>query len=165
MAEVWGSLKWDDDDLTPGNSKDGGLHNNLYDSDGKLKGAASFIPGDKSDRGSERQPANPRGKDVEQRRDRAKDQVVEFVADVVHDALVGLADEATPHVKRFLDEKVVPAIKTRSSEAGREAGLLLGAKARPLIERQRERMTARKTQKSGSRHPIVVEGTVVDPGQ
>lgn len=165
MARISGFFEWDDDNLTPGNKKEGGLSGNLFDGDGKLKGNARFIPQDKSDRVSERQPVNPRGEKVERRRDRAKEQVVEFVADVVHDAFVDLVDEATPHVKRFLDEKVVPAIKARSSEAAREASLLLGDKARPLIERQRAKMTARKAQKAGSKHPIVVEGTVVDSGQ
>lgn len=39
-----GHYEWDDDHLTPGPKKEGGLHQNLFDSEGKLKGSARFIP-------------------------------------------------------------------------------------------------------------------------
>lgn len=44
MPKQHGSIEWDDDDLTPGKKKEGGLHQNLFDKDGKLKGSARFIP-------------------------------------------------------------------------------------------------------------------------
>lgn len=43
MVEIKGRYVFDDGDLTPGNKKEGGLHQNLY-KDGKLVGNARFIP-------------------------------------------------------------------------------------------------------------------------
>ncbi len=43
MASIKRRYEYDDDDLTPG-KKEGGLHQNLFDSEGNLKGSASFIP-------------------------------------------------------------------------------------------------------------------------
>ena len=44
MASIKGRYEYDDDDLTPGKKKEGGLHQNLFDSEGNLKGSARFIP-------------------------------------------------------------------------------------------------------------------------
>ena len=49
MGSIKGHYEWDDDHLTPGQKKEGGLHQNLFDSEGKLKGSARFIPEDGSD--------------------------------------------------------------------------------------------------------------------
>ncbi|MGO1539840.1 MAG: hypothetical protein ACTHW3_10775 [Leucobacter sp.] len=46
MGRIPGYYEWDDDDLTPGQKKEGGLHQNLFDDEGKLKGSARFIPSD-----------------------------------------------------------------------------------------------------------------------
>jgi hypothetical protein len=45
MVEIQGTLRYPDG-LTPGQSRDGGLSENLYDSQGKLKGHATFSPDD-----------------------------------------------------------------------------------------------------------------------
>lgn len=47
MRRIRGFYEYDDDDLTPGKKKEGGLHQNLYNSDGDLKGNARFIPDEK----------------------------------------------------------------------------------------------------------------------
>jgi len=44
VGRIKGHYEWDNDDLAPGHKKEGGLHQNLFDSDGKLKGNARFIP-------------------------------------------------------------------------------------------------------------------------
>lgn len=49
MGRISGYYEWDDDHLTPGQKKEGGLHQNLFDADGKLKGSARFIPDDGDD--------------------------------------------------------------------------------------------------------------------
>lgn len=46
MVSIRGSYEYDDDDLTPRKKKEGGLHQNLFDGDGNLKGSARFIPDD-----------------------------------------------------------------------------------------------------------------------
>ncbi|MFJ4337916.1 hypothetical protein [Streptomyces sp. NPDC088915] len=45
MVSIRGSFEYPDG-LTPGQSKDGGLHQNLYDDEGSLAGHGRFIPGD-----------------------------------------------------------------------------------------------------------------------
>ena len=49
MGRIKGHYEWDDDDLTPGRKKEGGLHQNLFDGEGNLKGSARFIPDDGTD--------------------------------------------------------------------------------------------------------------------
>lgn len=44
MVEIRGRYVYDDASLTPGASKDGGLHQNLFDQDGHLAANARFIP-------------------------------------------------------------------------------------------------------------------------
>jgi hypothetical protein len=44
MAKIKGYMEWDNDSLTPGNKREGGLHQNLYDDEGNLKGSARFVP-------------------------------------------------------------------------------------------------------------------------
>ena len=44
MGIIKGHYEWDDDNLAPGQKKEGGLHQNLFDKDGKLKGNARFVP-------------------------------------------------------------------------------------------------------------------------
>lgn len=46
MGRIKGYYEWDDDELSPGQKKEGGLHQNLFDSEGKLKGSARFVPDD-----------------------------------------------------------------------------------------------------------------------
>lgn len=49
MGRIKGYYEWDDDQLSPGQKKEGGLHQNLFDSGGKLKGSARFVPDDGDD--------------------------------------------------------------------------------------------------------------------
>ena len=46
MERIRGHYEWDDDELIPGRKREGGLHQNLYDGDGNLKGSARFVPDD-----------------------------------------------------------------------------------------------------------------------
>lgn len=49
MGRIKGYYEWDDDDLTPGQKSEGGLHQNLFDEEGKLRGNARFVPDDGDD--------------------------------------------------------------------------------------------------------------------
>lgn len=49
MGRIKGYYEWDDDGLSPGQKKEGGLHQNLFDSEGKLRGSARFVPADGDD--------------------------------------------------------------------------------------------------------------------
>ncbi|WP_415973800.1 hypothetical protein [Rhodococcus sp. 077-4] len=171
MGEMWGSLKWDDDNLTPGKSKDGGHHNNLYDSDGKLKGAASFIPGDKPDPGTPKQSVDKPGtKGQKPPPDPGlaaliKGEVADILGEIVKDAAKTLVVEATPHAKKLWNEKGRPALEAKRAEAAHEAKVLWNEKAMPVIDRQVgrriEKIAARKKPKVVAMQPRIIEGEVV----
>lgn len=76
-----------------------------------------------------------------------------------------LVEEAKPHAKKMWEEQALPAIKERTAAAAHDASAAIGEKARPLIERQREKVAVRRAQKAAAKEPIVVEGTIVDPGR
>jgi hypothetical protein len=44
MGRIKGHYEWDDDDLTPGHKKEGGLHQNLFDSEGNPRAALGSSP-------------------------------------------------------------------------------------------------------------------------
>lgn len=171
MVSIKGRYEYDDDDLTPGKKKEGGLHQNLYDRDGNLKANARFIPDVEQDDNPDPvviyQPVNVYDKEFERRRARelrrAREQ--EEIAELLADLVKILVAEATPHAKRLWREKARPAIEARRAEATHDAKLLWHEKARPVIEARRARKAARKTRKAAARQPIVVEATVVDTGQ
>lgn len=171
MVSIKGRYEYDDDDLTPGKKKEGGLHQNLYDRDGNLKANARFIPDVEQDDNPDPvmiyQPVNVYDKEFERRRARelrrAREQ--EEIAELLADLVKILVAEATPHAKRLWREKARPAIEARRAEATHDAKLLWHEKARPVIEARRARKAARKTRKAAAKQPIVVEATVVDTGQ
>jgi hypothetical protein len=101
MGRIRGHYEWDDDHLTPGQKKEGGLHQNLFDSDGNLKGSARFIP----DHGSEPEPfivTETVYVPVEQRRrTREEEELTEAIAYLVaHFIDRGIA-KAKPHVEQW----------------------------------------------------------------
>ena len=49
MGRIAGHYEWDNDDLRPGRKSEGGLHQNLFDSDGALQGSARCVPDEKSE--------------------------------------------------------------------------------------------------------------------
>ena len=49
VGRIAGHYEWDDDDPAPSHKREGGLHQNLFDKNGKLKGNARFIPDDGSE--------------------------------------------------------------------------------------------------------------------
>lgn len=49
MGSIRGNYVWDDDDLRPGQRVEGGLSQNLYDTEGKLRAGARFIPAEEDD--------------------------------------------------------------------------------------------------------------------
>lgn len=49
MGSIRGNYVWDNDDLRPGQRVEGGLSQNLYDTEGKLRAGARFIPAEEED--------------------------------------------------------------------------------------------------------------------
>src|SRR5689334_3267727 len=109
MGRIKGHYEWDDDGLIPGQKKEGGLHQNLFDGEGKLKGSARFVPDD----GSEDDFVVTENVflDAEQRRlTREQEERAEFIAEVLFH-LIGLGiAKATPIAKHWWRETARPAI-------------------------------------------------------
>jgi hypothetical protein len=143
VASIKGRYEYDDDDLTPGKKREGGLHQNLFDHEGNLKGSARFIPEEEQDDTDPEpvviyEPVYVYDEEYERRRAREREENAELIAKVV----VLLVAVATPHAKRLWHEK-----------------------ARPAIEARKAKRAARKALKAAAKQPVVVDATVVDSGQ
>lgn len=141
MPRIPGHFEWDDDDLTPGNRREGGLSDNLYDSEGDLKGRARFVPGEpQADVQPEviYEPDYIYDDEYERRRAREREDNAELAGRIVRELLI----LAAPHAKRLWIEKAMPAIRER-----------------------RARRAARKALKAAAKKPVVVEGELVDSSQ
>ncbi|MBY6366989.1 hypothetical protein [Rhodococcoides corynebacterioides] len=151
-TSMTGRLEWDDENLTPGNKKEGGYHNNLYDSDGRLKGSARFIPEHEPERSAADEPAETSGKDRQQweapqkLRTGIQAEATMLLAEIVKGVAKDLMVEARPHAERLWKEKGRQALESKRAEAMRDAGLLWERKARPLISRQREKLMTRNSE-------------------
>lgn len=142
MGRIKGHYEWDDDDLTPGQKKEGGLHQNLFDADGNLKGSARFVPDD----GTDTEPLVVTETVYvpldERRRTQENDQLAEFVADVVaHLARRGLA-AAAPVVAQWLRDT-----------------------ARPALASQRTRVVEWRQRRTALKNAGVVQATLLEPAE
>ncbi|MEV4724752.1 hypothetical protein [Micromonospora humida] len=96
MASVRGRFEYPDG-LTPGKSRSGGIHQNLYDSAGKLVDHGTFIP-DGGGTGSAGL-------------DRESSEFKDLVRDLAIEAAMRAAVAAAPHVDRWFREQALPAAK------------------------------------------------------
>ena len=117
MPQEDGYLEWDDDSLTPGRGKKGGLSQNLYDSDGRLKEHARFIPtgnnNDNDNDDSEEDYSITTHVHEEERQSSEADTVIIDIAVLAAVAACYGAVVATPHIKRFWKEKVKPFFRSK----------------------------------------------------
>jgi hypothetical protein len=146
MSSIRGHFEWDDDSLAPGQRKDGGLHQNLFDDQGNLRGHARFIPDDEHEE-SEPIVVTEQVYITTERRDRDADREArdELIQDVVMLLLVGI-ERARPHVQRWWQEKGRPSMEARLEQRRLR---------REDRRRRKEEPTATKQQ--------VLEPTVVEP--
>lgn len=137
MGRIRGHYEWDDDDLTPGRKREGGLHQNLFDKDGNLKGNARFIPSD----GDEDDPiviTETVYIPIEQRRRTPEEEAFQqAIADLVS-ALIdrGIA-KAKPYAQQFWRETARPAIaaqRSRARSALRRRSLAKAQRVAPIAE-------------------------------
>jgi hypothetical protein len=137
VGRIPGHYEWDNDDLSPGQKKEGGLHQNLFDTEGKLKGSARFVPDD----GSDPEPLVVTETIYipveERRRTREQEELQESIA-----AVLQLIYIATPHVAQWWRET-----------------------ARPAIEDQRTKMRERRSRRKAQKTTPVIEATVVEPSR
>jgi hypothetical protein len=116
MGRIKGHYEWDDDDLAPGRKKEGGLHQNLFDNKGNLRGSARFVPDD----GSEQEPlvvTETVYVPVEQRRRTPEEEaftqaITELLTTFVY---VGIA-KAAPVVGKWWRETARPVIAVKRAE-------------------------------------------------
>jgi len=140
MGRIKGHYEWDDDHLTPGQKKEGGLHQNLFDSDGNLKGSARFIPDD----GSESEPVIVTETvyiPVEQRRrTREEEELAEAIAQLMtHFINRGIA-KAKPYAEQWWRES-----------------------AQPVIEAQRAKIVERRLRRRLDKQIVVADATAAEP--
>ncbi|MEW1697829.1 hypothetical protein [Streptomyces sp. NPDC091278] len=121
MASVSGRFEYPDG-LTPGQSKDGGLHHNLYDAQGNLVGHGKFIPDGESDGGSKAEPpplffgASECDCESDSRPQERLDpeEIVEALI-----ILIKFAAWTTPRLKRWWKDQALPFAKSTRSRFSR----------------------------------------------
>ncbi|NIZ93498.1 hypothetical protein [Kineococcus rubinsiae] len=142
MGRIKGYYEWDDDHLTPGQKKEGGLHQNLFDSGGNLKGSARFVP----DEGSEGKPflvTETVYVPVEERRSTQDDE--EF------------AQAITVLVLHFLKWGVVKA-KPYAEQRWRKS-------TKPVIDAQKAKFVERRLRRSAKREIAAANATLIEPSR
>lgn len=132
MGRIPGYYEWDDDSLTPGHKKEGGLHQNLFDDEGNLKGSARFVPSEDVDDDQEYEtdyvtervyvPAEERRLTPEQ------EELAELVGAVLVAFLAKGIEAAKPHVKKWWTESVRPLVGKQRARMSK----LLSRKARTI---------------------------------
>lgn len=137
MARQAGYYEWDDD-LTPGKKKEGGWHQNLYDTEGRLKGSARFVPVD-DDQDDPIVVTETMYIPADERLSKTQEMATDIIASVIVKLIEDGARAATPRVKRWWNETAVPFAKEKTNGWKR-------------------RHTARHSEKK----PQSVEGIVID---
>lgn len=112
MVKIHGYFEYDDDSLTPGQAKDGGLSQLLFDSEGKLSDHASFHPEDPDDEDEySYDSTSPSG---ESDSDADAQAAALLILAVIGAAAGGyvLIRKATPPVQRMINERALPAVRS-----------------------------------------------------
>ena len=114
MARQAGYYEWDDD-LTPGKKKEGGWHQNLYDTEGHLKGNARFVPVDE-DQEDPIIVTETVYVPAEERLSKTQEMVTEIISSVIVKLIEDGVQVAKPHVKRWWNETAVPFAKAKAKD-------------------------------------------------
>lgn len=167
MAKIHGTYEYDDDGLTPGKKKEGGLHQNLFDAAGDLKGSARFIPDDhQPDEDYSSGHIDPyfaaqwaaEAEVEEHRREREQQENAELILKVLMILGNVAYEKGLPRVQQLWQDRVGPAL-----QAKREA------RTRRKIERKAHRELKRATVQGEPTAEVAcvereaVEGTVTAP--
>lgn len=115
VGRIRGHYEWDNDDLTPGRKREGGLHQNLFDEDGSLKGNARFIPSE----GDDDEPlviTETVYIPIEQRRRTPEEEAFqEAIADLVSVLIDRGIAKAKPYAQQLWRETARPALAAQRS--------------------------------------------------
>jgi hypothetical protein len=105
VGSIRGRYEWDDDSLTPGRKREGGLHQNLFDREGNLKASARFIPTDDDEPLVVTETVYV---PIEERR---RDEQLELIVNAVVSHLIDRGIAAVkPYAQQLWREKALPAI-------------------------------------------------------
>ncbi|MER5773370.1 hypothetical protein ABT144_03545 [Streptomyces sp. NPDC002039] len=114
MASVSGRFEYPDG-LTPGQSKDGGLHHNLYDGEGRLVGHGTFIPDGEGEEDSTAEPpplfVGASGRDCDSdSRSRERLEPEEIAEALI--ILIKFAAWTAPRLNRWWKDQALPFAKS-----------------------------------------------------
>lgn len=113
MPSMRGRYEYDDEELSPGKKSEGGLHQNLFDKNGKLKGSARFIPDETAGEFQSDETDSAYGSSSGEYRSESQEQRDELAQAVVR-ALIEVAVEySKPYAKEFWAAKLRPAMDLR----------------------------------------------------
>lgn len=118
MAKIEGYFEYPDD-LTPGRSKDGGIHHNLYDEDGRLVEHGRFVPHERPESAHDFEASDSRARGSHSTAEE-DDEIAGILIALV---LVGIiaAAQSAPHLKRWWIERALPAFRTTANRVLRRA--------------------------------------------
>lgn len=171
MVSIKGSFEYSDG-LTPGQSKDGGLHQNLYDEQGKLVGHGAFFPDDEDDDDWLTSPLfcdhDHECASCAKREEEELAQAQALLAALVVLGTLKAVELAAPHLKRWWRNQALPFIRstrkklTRARKADGEAAdgevgdliecvpsMLVDAPPETSAESSREVITALEEYRAG----------------
>ena len=116
MGRIRGHYEWDDDRLSPGRKREGGLHQNLFDEEGRLAGNARFVPDDDDGPAPYVITETVYVPVEERRRSRQEEELAEAIAALVsHFIGQGIA-RARPHAEQWWRESARPAIDAQRAK-------------------------------------------------
>lgn len=132
MGRIKGHFEWDDDGLTPGRKREGGLHQNLYDSAGNLKGNARFIP----DKGADREPlvvTETVYVHIDERRNTRQDEELqEAINALVRLAILYGVAKAKPLAEQWWQQSARPALQAKREQLRERRSLRRPTKSRVI---------------------------------
>lgn len=112
MGRIAGHFEWDDDELTPGRKREGGLHQNLFDHEGRLKGNARFVPHD--DRAERLQITETVFVPIEERRrSREEEELQQAIAALVSALIDQAIARGKPLLERWWRENARPSLSAQ----------------------------------------------------
>lgn len=116
MGRIKGYYEWDDDGLRPGQAKAGGLHQNLFDDDGHLRGSARFVPSGESEAEPLVVTETVYITIEERRRTREEEEFQEVINNIVDELIRRGAAWALPIAQRWWQEVARPAVDVRRAK-------------------------------------------------
>ena len=116
VGRIKGHYEWDDDSLAPSQKKEGGLHQNLFNDEGKLKGSARFVPDDGSNSESSIVTETVYITVEVQRRTQEEDALQQEINGLLALLVVRGVAVATPHLQKWWRDKARPALGARRAQ-------------------------------------------------